>query len=111
MRSGSATAGLKVGKVNFGIKPNRNCEQRKNAAILRKVRPTGIMAQTPQGVSQIGFPYNDLESGIAVARAILNNGSQLSRDQLAGALSQSPASGAFILKVSSAKQFGLVAGW
>src|SRR5713101_4702375 len=27
-------------KMNFGIKPNRSCVQRKNAAILRKLRPT-----------------------------------------------------------------------
>jgi hypothetical protein len=43
-----------------------------------------------------------------VVRAIINNGTQLSREQLAGALGQSPSSGAFILKVSAARQFGLI---
>jgi hypothetical protein len=33
-------AGRKAGKMNFGIKPNRSCGQRKNAEILRRVRPT-----------------------------------------------------------------------
>src|SRR5258708_39978489 len=40
MRSGSATAGLKAGKMNFGIIPNRTFETRKNTEILRKVCTT-----------------------------------------------------------------------
>src|SRR5260221_191476 len=77
-------------------------------AQIKRLKLVKKSAKRSREVSQIGFPYNDLESAITVARAILNNGSQLSRDQLAGAVGQSPASGSFILKVSSAKQFGLV---
>lgn len=76
---------------------------------IKRLKLVKKSAKRSREVSQVGFPYNDLENAIAVARAILNNGgNQLSRDQLAGALGQSPASGSFIIKVSSAKQFGLV---
>jgi hypothetical protein len=78
-------------------------------AQIKRLKLVKKSAKRSRDVSQVGFPYNDLESAIGVARAILHNGgSQLSRDQLAGALGQSPASGSFIIKVSSAKQFGLV---
>jgi hypothetical protein len=75
---------------------------------IKRLKLVKKSAKRSRDVSQVGFPYNDLETAIAVARAILNNGSQLSRDQLAGALGQSPASGSFIIKISSARQFGLV---
>jgi hypothetical protein len=59
--------------------------------------------------STIAFPYMDLDTSITVARAFVNNGGHPhTRDQLAGALQQSPLSGAFIMKLSAARQFGLV---
>lgn len=59
--------------------------------------------------SSIAFPYMDLDTAITVARAFIENGGGArTRDQLAGALSQSPLSGAFIMKLSAARQFGLV---
>lgn len=59
--------------------------------------------------SSIAFPYMDLEAAIMVARAIVTNGGGgHTRDQLAGAMGQSPLSGAFIMKLSAARQFGLV---
>jgi hypothetical protein len=59
--------------------------------------------------SKIAFPYMDLDTAITVARAFLSSGGGAhTRDQLAGALGQSPLSGAFIMKLSAARQFGLV---
>jgi hypothetical protein len=75
---------------------------------IRKPRLVKKPAKRAKSSGAMPFPYVDLENVTAVARSIINNGSQLSRDQLAGALGQSPGSGAFILKVSAARQFGLV---
>lgn len=59
--------------------------------------------------STVAFPYMDLDAAITVARAfIANGGGALTRDQIAGAMSQSPLSGAFIMKLSAARQFGLI---
>ena len=58
--------------------------------------------------SSIAFPYMDLDAAVTVARAfITNGGGALTRDQLAGVMNQSPLSGAFIMKLSAARQFGL----
>src|ERR1700734_3022646 len=59
--------------------------------------------------SSIQFPYNDLETAIAVARAILTAGGvALTRDQLAGQMNHAVGSGTFIVKIASARLFGLV---
>jgi hypothetical protein len=59
--------------------------------------------------SSIAFPYMDLDTAVTVARAVVaNGGGAHTRDQLAGAMGQSPLSGAFIMKLSAARQFGLV---
>jgi len=59
--------------------------------------------------STISFPYRDLESGIAVAQAIHNAGAvALSTDQLAGVMGLQAGSGNFVLKVMTARIFGLV---
>ena len=79
-----------------------------NVTPIRKPKVVKKPVKRSKSASAVAFPYVDLENVTAVARSIINNGSQLSRDQLAGALGQSPASGAFILKVSSARQFGIV---
>jgi hypothetical protein len=53
----------------------------------------------PKEQSSIAFPYMDLDTAITVARAFVDNGGGArTRDQLAGALGQSPLSGAFIMK-------------
>ncbi len=77
------------------------------AKIKRKVpkRP----AREARGQSSISFPYQDMESAIAVARAIYNAGGvALSRDQLAGVMNLAVASGNFVLKVATARMFGVV---
>jgi len=59
--------------------------------------------------SSIGFPYQDLDSGISVARAMMQGGGvPLSREQLAGVMGQSVGSGSFVTKVATARHFGLI---
>lgn len=59
--------------------------------------------------STIEFPYNDQDDAVSVAKAILDNaGLECSVDQLAAYLKQSATSGAFRLKLSAARHFGLV---
>lgn len=60
-------------------------------------------------ISSIAFPYVDLEDAISVANAMLSGGGvPMDRDQLAAAMGQVPTSGSFNMKVSAARQFGLV---
>jgi hypothetical protein len=76
-------------------------------AKVKKVKKA--TAKRAKEQSSIAFPYMDLDTAIAVARAFVENGGgPRTRDQLAGALGQSPLSGAFIMKLSAARQFGLV---
>jgi hypothetical protein len=73
-----------------------------------KVKPLK-KAKRAREQSSIAFPYMDLDTSITVARAFVQNGGgPRTRDQLAGAMGQSPLSGAFIMKLSAARQFGLV---
>ena len=66
-------------------------------------------AKTARNASTIGFPYQDLETGISVARTMLDAGGvPLTRDQLAGAMKLAAGSGNFVLRVSTARQFGLI---
>lgn len=59
--------------------------------------------------STIEFPYGDLEDAIEIARAIhINAGTSCTPEQLAGYMGQMVSSGAFRLKVSAARVFGLV---
>ncbi len=60
--------------------------------------------------SQVAFPYNDLEEAQRVARAVHDRGGrQCSEAQVAAALNHdSVAGGAFRLKLSAARMFGLV---
>src|SRR5439155_7045413 len=51
----------------------------------------------------------DLEAAISLAGAILRNGGvALTREQLAGVMQMSQSSGAFLLKLATGRQFGLV---
>ena len=61
--------------------------------------------------STIQFPYGDLETGIEIVRVIHGKagGVSCSPDQLAAAMGQTPRSGNFRLKLSTARIFGLVA--
>ena len=59
--------------------------------------------------STIAFPYSDIDDAIAVAEGLLKGGGQpLTRDQLAAAMGQSPTSGAFNTKTSTARTFGVI---
>ncbi len=77
----------------------------------RNIRIVKKSAKKESGreVSSIGFPYQDLESAISVARAMMQAGGvALTRDQLAGVMNQSAGSGAFVTKVATARMFGLI---
>jgi len=59
--------------------------------------------------STIGFPYRDLESAISVAQVILNAGGvALTTDQLAGVMGLQAGSGNFVVRMATARMFGLV---
>ena len=87
------------------LKVVKNSEPRASKRPKPKRPAKGIKKE----LSSIAFPYSDLDAAITVARAIVEGGGYpVTRDQLAGALKQAAAGGAFILKVSAARQFGLV---
>jgi hypothetical protein len=70
---------------------------------------TTSQAKSKREVSSIGFPYLDLDDAITVARAMLDRGGvPMDRDQVAAALNQAPTSGAFAIKLSTARSFGLI---
>lgn len=80
----------------------------KKARKAKRTRKTKS-AKTARKASTIGFPYQDLETGISVCRAILGAGGvPLTRDQLAGAMKLAAGSGNFVLRISTARQFGLI---
>ena len=59
--------------------------------------------------STISFPYGDLKDAIEVAEAIrVNAGMSCETDQLAAFMNQAITSGAFRLKVATARIFGLI---
>lgn len=65
-------------------------------------------ASAPNEQSTIEFPYHDLQSAEMLARAIFDNaGDVCTLDQLAAYTKQSMTSGAFRLRVSNARVFGL----
>lgn len=60
--------------------------------------------------SSIGFPYRDLDVAISVAQAMIGAGGvALTTDQLAGVLGLQAGSGNFVVKVATARIFGLIA--
>ncbi len=78
--------------------------KKKPLKMLPKPKPKRVAVQ-----STISFPYRDLEAGIAVAQAIHNAGAvALTTDQLAGVMGLQAGSGNFVLKVMTARIFGLV---
>src|SRR5437660_1183656 len=75
----------------------------------KKPKPSKKAKEPVREQSTIAFPYQDLEAGISVARAMLQGGGvALSSDQLAGVMKQSAGSGAFVTKVATARLFGLI---
>src|SRR5580765_5016026 len=59
--------------------------------------------------SKIVFPYQDLDEGLEVAKAVHElHGSSSQIDQIAAHLKLSPTSSGLRLKISTAKTFGLV---
>lgn len=59
--------------------------------------------------STIGFPYNDLDNAVQVARAVHALGDRCGHDQLAPALGyKSIDNGAYTLKLATARHFGLI---
>jgi len=59
--------------------------------------------------SKIVFPYQDLDEGMEVAKAVHQlHGSSCQIEQVAAHLKQSPTSSSLRLKISTAKTFGLV---
>ncbi len=80
---------------------------KRRRAIIKVSR--GSRVEVAREQSSIAFPYQDLESGISLARAMLQGGGvALSRDQLAGVMNQSVSSGSFVTKLATARLFGLV---
>src|SRR5438128_1737752 len=61
--------------------------------------------------STIGFPYDNLEAALEIARIAHELGGVSGEtDQIAARMGQSPTSGAFRVKVSAARMFGLAGG-
>ena len=57
----------------------------------------------------IPFPYDDLDAGISIARALHDTfGGHAESEQVAAALGQNPSSGSFTAKLGAARHFGLV---
>lgn len=70
---------------------------------------TGASVDSERERSSISFPYNDLDNGVRVAKAVHRiGGSTCQRDQLAAELRVSAAGGGFSLLLLTAKIFGLI---
>src|SRR4051812_16900064 len=84
-------------------------EQTENTNATDERAPAGDPApEAGRERSSIEFPYNDLDDAVEIAKAIHENaGSSCSLTQLAAFVSQSVSSGAFRLRVSNARTFGL----
>src|SRR5262245_17269361 len=79
-------------------------------AVKARTKATKPKAVRERSTSTISFPYRDLEAGISVARAMHDAGGvSLSPDQLAGVMKLQAGSGNFVIKVATARIFGLVA--
>jgi hypothetical protein len=69
-----------------------------------------MKAKPTREVSSISFPYKDLATGIAVAQSMIDAGGvALTTEQLAGVMGLQAGSGNFVIKVATARIFGLVA--
>jgi hypothetical protein len=67
-------------------------------------------AKRPRELSTIGFPYNDLDTAVTIAQAMIDAGGMaLPRRQLAGIMGLPVGGSKFVVKLASARMFGLVA--
>jgi len=86
-------------------KPHRQTRAKRIGKRLKKPAAEGQKREK----GQVAYPWYDLETAIATARAIVEGGGlPMTREQLAGALRIAPAGGNFILKTSAARMFGLI---
>jgi hypothetical protein len=89
------------------VSPTKAAEQ---PAAKKKVVKLPVKIKRSNTPSSISFPYRDLEAGISVAQAIHNAGGvPLTTDQLAGVMGLQAGSGNYVLKVATARIFGLTA--
>ena len=106
MMSAADTAEADVGTATDTSPPR---DEKARAKTAKKKAKKLAMAKRTFVASKISFPYRDLESGISVAQAILGAGGvALSSDQLAGVMNLTAGSGNFVVKVATARMFGLV---
>jgi hypothetical protein len=67
-------------------------------------------AKPTREASTIQFPYRDLAAGVSVAQVMIDAGGvALTTEQLAGVMGLQAGSGNFVMKVATARIFGLVA--
>lgn len=91
------------GSVNVEAKPTAS------EASAEKPTKKRVRLKQAREQSSISFPYMDLEAAVSVASAILRGGGvAVTREQLAGLLNMTPTSGTFLMKVGSARIFGLL---
>ncbi len=63
----------------------------------------------PKEISTIAFPYDDLDAGVEVARAVLDYGGRCTNDQLVATFKYSSVdNGAFRMRLGTARHFGLI---
>jgi hypothetical protein len=75
----------------------------------KTAKPKAKPAKPQRETSTILFPYRDLEIAISVAQAMIEAGGvALTTDQLAGVMKLQAGSGNFVMKVATARIFGLV---
>ncbi len=99
MLNGNTTdpvASAEAGAAESGAKPKAPRTKSKSAKSQRET-------------STITFPYRDLEVAISVAQAMIEAGGvALTTDQLAAVMKLQAGSGNFVMKVATARIFGLV---
>lgn len=105
MPDGTADVGATAAEA---VSPALEKKTRKRGAQKRRTAKAVARPKAERGQSSIGFPYNDLDTAVSVAQAMINAGGvPLSREQLAGAMGQAVGSGSFVLKTAAARIFGL----
>jgi hypothetical protein len=68
-----------------------------------------VKAKPTREASTIQFPYRDLALGVSVAQAMIDAGGvALSTEQLAGVMGLQAGSGNYVMKVATARIFGLI---
>lgn len=86
--------------------PENSAPEKSKPAKKKKTKA----AKPTRETSSIQFPYRDLGSGVSVAQAMIDAGGvALSTEQLAGVMGLQAGSGNFVMKVATARIFGLIA--